>query len=40
MNGVKEEKIVTVIKMKNGVPTVIEVDGRRYQLQHPNQHKR
>lgn len=29
-----------VKKVKNGIPTVIEIQGRLYQLQHPNQFKR
>lgn len=31
---------VTIIKEKNGIPTVIEVEGHRYQLQHKDQYKR
>lgn len=28
-----------IIREKNGVPTIIEVNGNRYILQHPNQFK-
>ncbi|WP_339147655.1 MULTISPECIES: hypothetical protein [unclassified Sutcliffiella] len=31
---------IKVLKEKKGVPTVIEWQGRRYQLQHPSQIKR
>ncbi len=31
---------IKVIKEKYGVPTVIEWNGQRYQLQHPSQVKR
>lgn len=34
------EAIVTIHKEKKGNPTVIEVNGFRYQLQHPDQYKR
>lgn len=38
--GQKYRPIVTVLKQKKGVPTVLLVSGRRYQLQHPDQYKR
>ncbi|WP_261796014.1 hypothetical protein [Numidum massiliense] len=38
--GERYRPIVTVAKTKKGVPTVIEVSGRRYQLQHPSQYRR
>jgi hypothetical protein len=31
---------VTVLKEKNGVPTVIEWNGKKYQLQHESQFQR
>ncbi len=31
---------VSIIKIKNNKPTVIEYDGNRYTLQHPDQFKR
>ena len=38
--GDRYRPIVTILKMKNGVPTVIEVSGKRYQLQHVDQFRR
>jgi hypothetical protein len=37
---VKERLVIpNVIKVKNGIPTVIEWDGQRYVLDHYNQYK-
>ncbi len=38
--GDKYRPVVSILKTKKGVPTVILVSGRRYQLQHPDQYKR
>lgn len=38
--GDKYRPIVTILKVKNDVPTVIQVSGRHYQLQHVDQFKR
>lgn len=38
--GDKYRPIVTIEKVKKGVPTVITVSGRTYQLQHTNQYRR
>lgn len=38
--GDKYRPVVHIIKTKKGVPTVIYVSGRRYQLQHPDQYRR
>lgn len=35
-----KSKTVTVLKTKNNLSTVIEYDGNRYTLQHPDQFKR
>ena len=32
--------VVEILKRKNGIATVIRVDGFQYTLQHPNQKKR
>lgn len=39
MSNHQEQSPVQVIKTKNGVATVIEYNGQRYQLQHQNQYK-
>ncbi|WP_281277062.1 hypothetical protein [Siminovitchia terrae] len=38
--GDKYSPAVHILKTKKGVPTVIWVSGRRYQLQHEHQFKR
>ncbi|WP_416149405.1 hypothetical protein ACM26V_24705 [Salipaludibacillus sp. HK11] len=38
--GDKYRPVVTIQKMKHGVPTVISVSGETYQLQHQTQIKR
>ena len=35
--GQRYRPLVKVLKVKNGIPTVIEVGGLSYQLQHPQQ---
>ena len=35
-----DKKEVTIIKVKKGTPTVIEYEGRRYILVHPDQYRR
>lgn len=38
--GEKYRPVVTILKTKKGVPTVILVSGRQYTLRHPDQYKR
>ncbi|GIN71157.1 hypothetical protein J14TS2_16320 [Bacillus sp. J14TS2] len=38
--GDKYRPIVTIDKVKKGIPTVIHVSGQKYVLQHPNQYRR
>ena len=38
--GDRYRPIVTILKTKKGIPTVIKVSGHQYVLQHPNQYKR
>jgi hypothetical protein len=40
MKSTKLTTEVEIMKIKNGVATVIRVDGHQYALQHPNQMKR
>lgn len=37
--GDKYRPVVTILKMKKGVPTVIKVSGRTYILRHEDQYK-
>ena len=38
--GEKYRPVVTVTKVKKDVPTVVEMSGRRYVLEHVNQFKK
>ena len=38
--GERYRPIVTVTKVKNDVPTVVEMSGRRYVLEHQDQFRR
>lgn len=38
--GDKYRPVVTVTKVKKDVPTVVEMSGRRYVLEHADQYKR
>ena len=38
--GDKYRPIVTITKVKKDIPTVIEMRGRRYMLEHKDQYKR
>ena len=38
--GEKYRPVVTVTKVKGNIPTVIEVSGRRYILEHKYQYRR
>lgn len=40
VKGEKYRPVVTVAKQKKGIPTVVEMSGRKYTLQHENQFKR
>ena len=38
--GEKYRPVVTVTKVKGSIPTVVEMSGRRYVLEHKDQYKR
>ncbi len=38
--GERYRPIVTIEKVKKGIPTVIYVSGHKYTLQHPDQYRR
>lgn len=38
--GEKYRPVVTILKTKNCIPTVVEIGGLSYQIQHPQQFKK